>query len=101
MNSAASSKRPLTEDKGKSNLEIMGEDHGRCEELGMQYLRIPRGKGIDMLRKYSVELGRPSFTLEKSKEETYKHILAKWWTVKRESEEVIVMMKERQHNFLE
>jgi hypothetical protein len=52
----------------------MGEDHGRCEELGMQHLGIPRSKGSDMLRKYPVELGRPSFTLSKSKEETYKHM---------------------------
>lgn len=36
MNSAASSKETSIEDKGKSSLGEMGEDHGRCEELGMQ-----------------------------------------------------------------
>lgn len=74
MNSAASSKETSIEGKGKSSLGYMGEDHGRCEELGMQHLGIPRSKGSDMLRKYPVELGRPSFTLSKSKEETYKHM---------------------------
>ena len=34
MNPAASSKATLQEDKEKSNLGIIGEDHGRCIELG-------------------------------------------------------------------
>jgi hypothetical protein len=34
VNPAASLKRPREREKEKSSLGIMGEDHGRCKELG-------------------------------------------------------------------
>jgi hypothetical protein len=34
VNPAASSKATSKEDKEKSSLAIIGEDHGRCVELG-------------------------------------------------------------------
>jgi hypothetical protein len=46
-----------------SSLGKLGEDHGTCEDLGLQHGRTSRSKGSGMLRESLTELGRPSFAL--------------------------------------
>jgi hypothetical protein len=36
--------KPSFEEQGKSNLYYIGEDHGRCEELGVTTLNNPSGE---------------------------------------------------------
>lgn len=59
------------ENKGKSSLERIGEDHGTCEETGKQHGRVPRYKGIGMYEKCGSELERP-YLSPKGKQGAYK-----------------------------
>ena len=71
MNSAVSVKRVSKENKGKLNLEHMGENHGTCEDTGKQHGGIPRYKGNGMYEKCGSELERP-YLSPKGKDEVYK-----------------------------
>ena len=72
MNSAVSLKKvSVKENKGKSSLGYMGEDHGTCEETGMQHGGIPRYIGNGMFEKCGSELERP-YLSPKGKQGAYK-----------------------------
>ena len=71
MNSAVSLKRVSKENKGKLNLEHMGENQGTCEDTGKQHGGIPRYKGNGMYEKCGSELERP-YLSPKGKDEVYK-----------------------------
>ena len=71
MNSAVSLKRVSKENKGKLNLEHMGENQGTCEDTGKQHGRIPRYIGSGMYEKCGSELERP-YLSPKGKDEVYK-----------------------------
>jgi len=75
VNPAASSITTLFEDKGKLSLVTMGENHGRCEELGSTAPKNPSGYGERHVRK--VVNGTGDTLLghfpKESKTETYKH----------------------------
>ena len=45
--------------KGESSLGTIGEDHGTCEDTGMQHGGAPRYMGSGMYEKCGSELERP------------------------------------------
>ena len=61
----------LEENKGKSSLARIGEDHGTCVETGKQHGRSPRYKGSGMYEKCGSELERP-YLPPNGKRGTYK-----------------------------
>ena len=71
MNSAVSLKRSRKRKKGKLSLGNIGENHGTCEETGMQHGSIPRYMGSGMYEKCGSELERP-YPSPKGKEKAYK-----------------------------
>ena len=71
MNSAVSLKRVSKENKGKLNLEHMGENQGTCEDTGKHHGGVPRYKGNGMYEKCGSELERP-YLSPKGKDEVYK-----------------------------
>ena len=56
---------------GKLSLGNIGENHGTCEETGMQHGGIPRYRGNGMYEKCGSKLERP-YLSPKGKEKAYK-----------------------------
>lgn len=64
-------KKVSKENKRKLSPAHVGENHGTCEDTGMQHGRILRYRGNGMYEKCGSELERP-YPSPKGKEETYK-----------------------------